>query len=179
MIGASGMFAAWARPLIAAALASAVAVPRKFLRDNMGFSISVPAAAGCLCGRRGSRFGLGTCAAAAVDRGLQFGLCEPEVPLGFEGGAQRCDPLPRLGQQGEYVDLHAAETQLHLIRDDLAQRQDLALVVTRDVVSRSVDPEGVACLGPDVHGLFGQQVESLILGLAGLPNADLAAVEDR
>src|SRR6266436_7421217 len=154
MDGASGMLAAWARPLIAVALASAVAVPRKLLRDNMGFSISVSAAAGRLGGRRGTGFLLGVRATAAVDRGLQFRLCQPEVALGLDRRAQRRDALPRLGQQGEHVDLHAAEAKLHFIRDDLAKWQNLPLIVAGNVVGGAGEPERIARLGADVDRLF-------------------------
>jgi hypothetical protein len=106
-------------------------------------------------------------------------LREPEVPLGFDRRAQCRDTLSRFGQEGEDVDLHAAEAELHLVRDDLAKRQDLALVVARDVVGGAVDPERVARFRADVDRLFGQQVKGLIVGLSSLPDAHLAAIEDR
>src|ERR1700738_5377365 len=86
MIGASGMLAAWARPLIAVALASAVAVPRKLRRDSMAFSILLPSR-GCLGRDRGTGL-YWRCPGPAVHGGLQFRLCEPELALGFDGGPQ-------------------------------------------------------------------------------------------
>src|SRR5882724_1116184 len=179
MVGASGMAAAWTRPLTAPAPISA-AVPRNPLREYI-FSLRSMAAAGRLGGRGRSlrTVPAPTARSAAVDGGLQFGLREPEVAFGLDGRAQRRDPLPRFRQQGEDVDLHAREAKLHLVGDDLAQWQHLALVVARDVVGRPVDPVRVARLGADVDRLFRQPIEGLVVGLGRLPYADLAAVEDR
>ena len=67
--------------------------------------------------------------AAADDRRLQVGFRQPEFSLRFDRGAQHRKALARLGQQGEDIDLHGAEAKLSFVRDDLADRQDLALVV--------------------------------------------------
>src|SRR5882724_5681992 len=48
-----------------------------------------------------------------------------------------------------------------------------------DIVRRAIDPERIARLGADIYRLFGQEIEGLIIGLNSLPNANLAAVEDR
>ena len=48
-----------------------------------------------------------------------------------------------------------------------------------DVVGRAVDAECIACFRAHVHRLFGETIECLIVGLHGLPDADLATIEDR
>ena len=116
-------------------------------------------------------------ATTTVDDGLQFGLGQPEVTLRFDRRALCGDPLPCFRQQRKHVVLHARETKLHLVRDDLSKRQDFALVVPGDVVGGTVYFVGIARLGPNVHGFFGQKVEGQIVGFDRLPDADLSAVE--
>jgi len=79
----------------------------------------------------------------------------------------------------EHVDLHAAEAQLRLFRDDFAQWQHFALVVARNVVGGAVVAERVARLGADIHRPLSQQVERLIVRLGGLAHPDFSAVVDR
>jgi hypothetical protein len=52
----------------------------------------------------------------------------------------------------------------------LRKRQDLALVMARDVVSRAIDTVSIARLGADVDGALGQAVEGEIVGLGRLPD---------
>ena len=78
---------------------------------------------------------------------------EPEIALGFDRGDGGGDALARLGQQREHVDLHGVVAQQRFVRDDLAQRQHLALVVPRDVVARAVAAIGLARFRADVHRL--------------------------
>src|SRR5258708_22892365 len=117
-------------------------------------------------------------ASPAVHGCLQFRLSEPELALGFDGGAQGRYSLPRLRQECEQVDVDAAETQIRFIGDDVAKRYTLALVVPGDIVSRAIDPERIARFRADVHWLLSEAIECLVVGFRGLPNADLAAVED-
>src|SRR5579883_2774039 len=175
MLGASGMAAAWTRPLTAVALTSATVLknPR---RENIAILLS-KAAVGQRHGRRAGP--VAAILTAAIDDGLQLGLRQPERPVRLDRGALRADALARLDQQGEHVDLHAGELQLHLLGDDLAQGQDLALVVACDVVGRAVAAIGLARLRADVDGLRRQAVEGAVIGRAGLADAHLAAVEDR
>src|SRR5439155_8076464 len=146
MCGASGIEAACTRPLTTDALASA-AVPKNPRRENIVASMSV-AAIGRRCrGDGGWIVAAGSRRAAAVDRGLQVGLGKEESLPCIDCTAQRREPLPRFGEQRKNIDLHAGEAELHLLRDDLAQRHDLALVVAGDVVAGAIDPISIACLG--------------------------------
>src|SRR5512136_1818407 len=50
--------------------------------------------------------------------------------------------------------------------------------MARDIVARSIDAVGVTRFRPHIDGLFGQPVECLVVGLAGLPDAYLTAIKD-
>src|SRR6266851_2566046 len=179
MVGASGIAAAWTRPLTALALTKA-AVPRNSLRENI-LSLRSVSAAGRRSGGGYGRwiFSGASDRSAAVDGSLQVGLRQPERAPGVDGRAQRGDALACFRQKCEDVDLHRGKPQLHLLADDLAQRKDLALIVPGDIVGRSVDAVCVARFRAYIDGLLGEAVECLIVGFRSLPDANFASVEDR
>ena len=61
----------------------------------------------------------------------------------------RGDALARFGEQREHVDLHGVVAQQRFVRDDLAQRQDFALIVAGDVVGGAIGTIGIARLRAD------------------------------
>src|SRR5712671_6719994 len=116
VVGASGMLAAWMRPLTALAPASTAAVPRSPRREIMWLSFElVPAR---FSGR--FRHGFRSVPAAARhpasgNRSLQVGGREPEVALGLDRRDRRRDALARLRQQREHVDQHGVVTKQRFV----------------------------------------------------------------
>src|SRR6266436_9480478 len=139
VLGASGMLAACTRPLTAVALASTAAVPRKLLREIIVFS---PCST---CARLAGGYRRGVCSfmsvarpAAARDGRLEVHSGQPEVALRLDRGDGRCNALPCLRKQRKDVDQHRVIAEQRFVGDDLTQRQDLALIMARDVVGRAV-----------------------------------------
>ena len=85
---------------------------------------------------------------------------------------RRGNALPRLGEQREDVDLHGVVAQQRFVRDDLAERQDLALVMRRDVVGRAIDAVGIARFGAHDDRLVGQAVDRLPYRFARRPGRE-------
>src|SRR5439155_22074982 len=63
------------------------------------------------------------------------------------------------------------------VGDDLAQRQDLALIMARDVVGRAVDAVGIAHLRARIDRQFEESIGGLHIDGLGLADADLAEIE--
>src|SRR5262245_7189494 len=150
VVGASGTLAAWTRPLTAVALASTAAVPRKPLREIMWFLLSMPARLAGRCRHGACSFAAVARPAAAGHRRLEVHAREPEVALRLDRCDRRGDALARLRQQREHVDQHRVVAKQCFVRDDLAQRQDLTLVVAGDLVGVAIDKIGVARLRADI-----------------------------
>jgi hypothetical protein len=69
--------------------------------------------------------------------------------------------------------------QQRFIRDDLAQRQDLALIVAGDVIGGAVGAIGVARLRAHVDRQFEQAIDALHIGRFRLAHANLTKIEQR
>src|ERR1700674_5450254 len=105
LVAASGMPAACARPLTAAAPARIAADDRTKPRRDIFIVISMMVGSfvgrhgfGCRCGRRGCN---GSFAAypAAPHRHADIGVGEPEILVGPDGGLGRGNALARLGEE--------------------------------------------------------------------------------
>src|SRR5436190_17073500 len=178
VLGASGMLAAWTRPLTALALARTAAVPRKPLREIIDYPpSSTSAGVAASYGHRVCSFISVARSAAAGDRRLKVDSCEPEITLRLDRGDGRGNALARLRKQRKDVDQHRVVAKQRFVGDDLAQRQDLTLIMARDVVGRAIDAVGTACFGARVDGQFEQPIDGLHIRRLSLPHADLAEIE--
>ncbi|MBN8945352.1 MAG: hypothetical protein J0H01_37975 [Rhizobiales bacterium] len=70
---------------------------------------------------------------AANSGKLPISIGDPKAPAIFDRRSIRCTARAYLGQKREHVDHHGIVQQLAFIGDDLAQRQELRLVVAGEV----------------------------------------------